>query len=121
MVKKRKPPLSMTIGAGMIPEMREEIKRCNLVIDKQEVEIKRLLDVLDRLKRPDQEDQERHLKIMDLLKEQLLVVFLIRLGSKLTISSSEIDGVVDSTFSYGLSKDGKAFTFEVIEKGKTSN
>jgi hypothetical protein len=55
-------------------------------------------------------DAPEHAAMMDNLKDQLLIVFLKRLGSKVSIPVEEIDGTGGYTLAFSVN-DG-IFTFE---------
>ena len=57
-----------------------------------------------------------HAAIIDDLKDQLLIVFLRRLGGKLTIPVEEIDDTGDQLFSFKVDAKAREFTFVLEQK-----
>jgi hypothetical protein len=55
-----------------------------------------------------------HAALLDDLKDQLLIVFLKRLGGKATISVAEVDNTGGDLFAFSI-RDGK-FNFEIQRK-----
>lgn len=60
------------------------------------------------------EDNPLHAEVMDNLKDQLLIVFLKRLGGKVIIPVTEIDDTGNDMLALSL-KD-KTFTFQIVRK-----
>jgi len=56
-----------------------------------------------------------HEEVIEQLKGQLLIVFLKRLGYKITIPVSEIDDTGEDLFSFKVDLE-KNFHFEIIKK-----
>jgi len=56
-----------------------------------------------------------HAALLDDLKDQLLIVFLKRLGGTVTIPVSEVDNTGGDVLAFSL-RDGNAFHFEIQRK-----
>lgn len=54
---------------------------------------------------------------VDAIKDQLLIVFLKRLGSEVVIPLAEVDDTGDDNFSLSVDPVTKDFTFKVTRKG----
>lgn len=57
-----------------------------------------------------------HAAMIDDLKDQLLIVFLRRLGGRLTIPVAEIDGTGGHLFSFKVDLEAREFTFVLEQK-----
>lgn len=57
-----------------------------------------------------------HAALIDDLKEQLLIVFLKRLGGKVTVPVSEVDDTGQDLFAFRVDPDTKEFHFELRRK-----
>lgn len=55
-----------------------------------------------------------HAALIDALKEQLLIVFLKRLGGSITIPVAEVDDTAQDMFAFSVN-DG-AFRFQIVKK-----
>jgi hypothetical protein len=53
---------------------------------------------------------------IDAIKDQLLIVFLRRLGGEITIPVSEVDDTGNLNFALSVSPDGKSITFKNVRK-----
>lgn len=61
-----------------------------------------------------------HVELLDKLKDQLLIIFLKRLGNELTLSVNEIDDTGNDLFLFSFDAAEKTFHFEVRKKVKAS-
>ena len=57
-----------------------------------------------------------HAGLLDDLKDQLLIVFLKRLGGRVEISIAEVDDTGQDLFAFALDLDRRFFTFELRRK-----
>ena len=55
-----------------------------------------------------------HAGLIDNLKDQLLIVFLRRLGGEITVPVSEVDDTGDLLFAFSV--DGDSFNFKLSKK-----
>lgn len=62
------------------------------------------------------EDAPEHAALLDDLKDQLLIVFLKRLGGKAIIGVSEVDNTGDDLLDFHLDQTTKTFYFMVKRK-----
>ena len=62
------------------------------------------------------QDAPEHAALIEDLKEQLLIVFLRRLGGKITIPVAEIDDTGGSLFLFRVDPETREFTFELRRK-----
>lgn len=60
-------------------------------------------------------DAPAHAAVLDELKEQLLIVFLKRLGGKVSIPVAEVDDTGQDLFAFSIDSNG-VFHFEVRKK-----
>jgi hypothetical protein len=61
-------------------------------------------------------DSPEHAALLDDLKDQLLIVFLKRLGGKITIPVAEVDDTGGDLFAFRLDFDKREFHFELQRK-----
>lgn len=61
-------------------------------------------------------DSPEHAALIDDLKEQLLIVFLKRLGGRIDIAVEEIDDTGQDTFKLSLDPKTRIFHFELGKK-----
>jgi hypothetical protein len=57
-----------------------------------------------------------HAALLDDLKDQLLIVFLKRLGGKLIVPVTEIDDTGNDLFAFRVDMDTRDFHFELLKK-----
>lgn len=57
-----------------------------------------------------------HAALLDDLKDQLLIVFLKRLGGSINIPVKEVDDTGDDLFAFSVDPDKKEFHFELVRK-----
>ncbi len=62
------------------------------------------------------EDNPEHARLIDDMKDQLLIVFLKRLGGKLKIPVSEVDNTGQDLFVFRYDRERRAFDFEIRRK-----
>ena len=62
------------------------------------------------------EDAPEHAALLDDLKDQLLIVFLKRLGGKATIAVAEIDNTGNDLLTFRINPETKTFHFEIQRK-----
>lgn len=61
-------------------------------------------------------DAPEHVLVLENMKEQLLIVFLKRLGGSASIPVSEIDDTGNDLFAFRVDFDRQTFNFEVRKK-----
>ncbi len=61
-------------------------------------------------------DAPLHAKVLDDLKDQILIVFLKRLGGKLDLPVSEVDDTYQDLFAFSVDAKTSMFHFEVRKK-----
>jgi hypothetical protein len=61
-----------------------------------------------------------HAAMIDDLKDQLLIVFLKRMGGRADITVAEVDATGDVNFAFSVDMDTRTFHFEVRPKERGS-